>query len=550
MEKDLKKLLWEIFSAHYFPILRTRKRNFNHYVRALTFLLFAVIFYSCGDGSKEIKQSRPNILFIMADDHATNAISAYGSHLTTVFKTPNIDRLATEGIRMDRTYCVNAICTPSRATILTGQYGHINGVKTLSDAIPANAINVAGLLRDGEYETALFGKWHLKTEPFGFDYWKVAQGQGAYYDPIFKEIGTPYIASKNDPKTIGYYTDLVTDYALDWLKNRKKDKPFAVFLHHKAPHGRWEPAKRHLNFLEDIEIPEPASLWEDFSHRSEASRTFGTSISHRLAPRRNMIDDVSSEKWKAGPIDVSGLNEKQQTKAAYQKYLKDYLRCVKAVDENVGRVLDYLDQAGLSKNTLVIYTSDQGMFLGEHDYFDKRWIFEEAFRMPFIARLPGKIQAGTNTEALCANIDFAPTLLDYAGLPIPDSMQGRSFSGILETGIKPDGWRNSIYYRYWMHLAHHQIPGHYGIRTDRYKLVFFYGLPLGSSGSVNKQTPAGWELYDLQNDPKEVNNVYSNPDYKEVIEQLKLELIGLKDNYKDYDNIYPELQKVISEHWN
>jgi len=262
-----------------------------------------------------------------------------------------------------------------------------------------------------------------------------------------------------------------------------------------------------------------------------------------------MIDDVSSNKWKTGPIDVSGLNEKQQTKAAYQKYLKDYLRCVKALDENVGRVLDYLDQAGLTNNTLVVYTSDQGMFLGEHDYFDKRWIFEEAFRMPFIARLPGKIPAGSNTQVLCANIDFAPTLLAYADLPVPGSMQGKSFHGILNTGEKPDDWRTSVYYRYWMHLAHHQIPAHFGVRTDRYKLVFFYGLALGSSGAINKQTPAGWELYDLQNDPKEVNNVYKHPEYKEITKKLKLELLRLQAEYKDNHDAYPDLQKVILENF-
>ncbi|NQU54990.1 MAG: sulfatase [Bacteroidetes bacterium] len=518
-------------------------------MRFLTFLSLIVLLNSCETKATKTEHSRPNIVFIMADDHATNAISAYGSHLTTVFKTPNIDRLAKEGMRMDRTYCVNAICTPSRASILTGQYGHTNGVKTLSDAIPPDAVNVADLLRAGGYETALFGKWHLKTEPFGFDYWKVAQGQGSYYNPVFKEIGIPYIVKKDEQKTMGYYTDLVTDYALDWLIKRKSDKPFALFLHHKAPHGRWEPAKRHLDFLSNVEIPEPASLWEDFSHRSEASRTFGTSISHRLAPRRNMIDDVSSKKWNAGPIDISGLNEKEQTQAVYQKYLKDYLRCVKAVDENVGRVLDYLDQAGLTENTLVVYTSDQGMFLGEHDYFDKRWIFEEAFRMPFIARLPGEIPAGSNTQALCANIDFAPTLLSFANLPVPDVMQGKSFRDILETGKKPDDWRTSVYYRYWMHLAHHQIPGHYGVRTDRYKLVFFYGLSLGSSGSIDKPTPPGWELYDLQNDPTEVNNVYNHPEYNEVTKKLKLELLRLKAEYNDSDDVYPDLQKVVTEYW-
>lgn len=512
--------------------------------KLLLLLAFGFLFQFGVSGQAQ----RPNIVYIMADDHATNAISAYGSHLTTVFKTPNIDRLAAEGMRMDRTYCVNSICTPSRASIITGQYGHISGVKTLADAIPPNSVSVAVELRKGGYQTALFGKWHLKTEPFGYDYWKVGPGQGRYHDPSFVEIGQPY-GPRGGEVVKGYYTDLVTDFALDWLKHRKPDKPFALFLHHKAPHGKWEPADRYLNYLEDVEIPEPASLWEDFSHRSEASRNYGTSISHRLADRRNMIDDVSSEKWPTARVDMTGMTEKEKTKAAYQKYLKDYLRCVKAVDENVGRVLDYLDQAGLTENTLVIYTSDQGMFLGEHDYFDKRWIFEEAFRMPFLARLPGKIRAGSTTKVLCANIDFAPTMLDLADLPVPGAMQGKSFLPILENGKAPRDWRESIYYRYWMHLNGHYIPAHFGVRTDDYKLIFFYGLALGSSGAIDKQTPAGWELYDFRKDPQEINNVYGKPGYEKVTEDLKKELLRLKDEYGDSDKPFPDLQKVIAEHW-
>ncbi|MEM9157948.1 MAG: sulfatase [Verrucomicrobiota bacterium] len=493
---------------------------------------------------------RPNIVFIMSDDHATNAISAYGSHLTEVFQTPHIDRLANEGIRMDATFCVNAICTPSRASILTGQYGHINGVKTLRDPIPPDSLNVAEMLRKGGFQTALIGKWHLKTEPWGFDYWKVGPGQGLYHDPVFVEKGNPYVQGrKAGPRVEGYYTDLITDYALEWLDERDEEKPFALFLHHKAPHGRWEPADRHKSFLEDVELPEPDSLWEDFSHRSEATRDFGTSISHRLADRRNMIDDVTSPNWAAGPIDVTGMTEKEKTKAAYQKYVKDYLRCVKAVDENIGRVLDYLDESGLAENTLVIYTSDQGMFLGEHDYFDKRWMYEEAFRMPFIARLPGKIKPGSSTEVLCANIDFAPTLLGYVGLEVPEAMQGKDFRKVLETTKKPKGWRESVYYRYWMHLNGHHNPGHLGVRTDRYKLIFIYGLPLGSTGAVDKQTPAGWEFYDLKKDPLEVNNSYDNPEYKGVIKKLKAEILRLKDEYEDSHEAYPEMQKVIAEHW-
>jgi len=513
-------------------------------------ILFSVVIWISFQFSAFSNSKRPNILYIMSDDHATNAISTYGSHLTDLFKTPHIDRIAKEGIRMDRTFCVNAICTPSRASIITGQYGHINGVKTLSDPIPPKSINVAELLQKGGYETSLIGKWHLKTEPFGFDYWKVGPGQGKYHDPVFIEKGTPYHTRKGGTKVEGYYTDLITDYALDWLKNRQQDKPFAMFLHHKAPHGKWEPAKRHLKYLEDVTVPEPDTLWEDFSHRSIASKNYGTSISHRLADRRNMIDDVSSEKWPTARVDMTGLSEKEQTKAAYQKYIKDYLRCVKAVDENIGRVLDYLDESGLSENTLVIYSSDQGFFLGEHDYFDKRWIFEEAFRMPFVARLPGKIPANTSTKAMCSNIDFAPTLLSYANLDIPKEMQGKSFRPILETTKAPKGWRNSIYYRYWMHLAHHHIPGHYGLRTERYKIIFYHGLALGSNGAIDKNTPVGWEFYDLEKDPKEINNSYNNPEYKEVIKSMKAELLRQKAHYKDTDEAYPELQKVTEENWN
>ena len=256
-----------------------------------------------------VRAEPPNIVFIMADDHATNAISAYGSHLTTVFQTPNIDRLADEGIRMDATYCVNAICTPSRASILTGQYGHINGVKTLADPIPPDAVNVAELLRSSGYQTALIGKWHLKTEPFGFDYWKVGPGQGKYHDPLFKENGTPYEGKKGGKVAYGYYTDLVTDYALDWLENRNADEPFALFLHHKAPHGKWEPAERHRKYLADVKIPEPESLWEDFSHRSDATREMGTSITSRLAPRRTMVGDVQKPDCPAGSVDMTGLSE-------------------------------------------------------------------------------------------------------------------------------------------------------------------------------------------------------------------------------------------------
>ncbi|NND97676.1 MAG: sulfatase [Pirellulaceae bacterium] len=504
---------------------------------------------------------RPNILFIMSDDHACNAISAYGGRLAEVAPTPNIDRIAREGMRLDKCFVTNSICTPSRAVILSGQHSHLNTVRTLNDAFPgpdSQTPNVANILQQSGYQTVLFGKWHLRSEPWGFDYWKVGPGQGYYYNPVFvsstDNISYSPRRSSQSARTEGYYTDLVTDFALDWLKQRESDEPFFMMLHHKAPHGKWEPAPRHKSYLADVQIPEPASLWEDFSHRSEATREMGTSISNRLAPRRTMVNDVQKADWPAGSIDMTGMNEKEKTQAAYQNYLHDYLGCVKAVDENVGRILDYLDQAGLTENTLVIYTSDQGMFLGEHDYFDKRWIYEECLRMPLLARLPGVIPAGSvNDTHLCSNLDFAQTFLDFAGVvdaPEIKKMQGRSLRRIF-TGDSPVPWRDAVYYRYWMHLAHHHIPGHYGLRDERYKLVFFYSLPLDANLGKGhfRPTTAGWELYDLQEDPHELQNVYQNTEYASVVKRLKARLLQLKQQYGDTDNKYPELMRVRNEHW-
>ena len=507
-------------------------------------------------------QTRPNILFIMSDDHACNAISAYGGRLAKVAPTPNIDRIGQEGIRLDQCFVTNSICTPSRAVILSGQHSHINTVRTLNDAFPGSdsgTPNVADILRRSGYETALIGKWHLRSAPWGFDYWKVGPGQGQYHDPFFvaSTDGVPYSSrpARKAKRTAGYYTDLITDFAVDWLENRDEEKPFFLMLHHKAPHGKWEPADRHKKYLADVKIPEPATLWEDFAHRSEATRNMGTSITNRLSPRRTMVNDVQKKDWPAGSVDMSGMSELKKGKVAYQKYLHDYLGCVKAVDENVGRILDYLDKSGLTENTLVVYTADQGMFLGEHDYFDKRWIYEECLRMPFFARLPGKIAAGSvNSGQLCSNLDFAQTFLDFADAsdtPEIAKMQGQSLRTILQSET-PDAWRDAVYYRYWMHLSHHHIPGHYGIRDGRYKLAFFYGLPLDAAlgkGTYPPTTP-GWELYDLKIDPSETQNVYTNPDYAAVIGRLKTRLLELKKQYGDNDAQYPDLLKVRQAHWN
>lgn len=504
---------------------------------------------------------RPNILFIMSDDHACNAISYYGSRLTTVAPTPNIDRIGREGVRLDRCFVTNSICTPSRAVILSGQHSHLNTVRTLGDAFPgpdSETPNVAEILKRSGYETALIGKWHLRSEPWGFDYWKIGPGQGRYHNPVFlsSKDGVKYSPRTNrqSKTTQGYYTDLITDDAIQWLSDRDDSRPFFLMLHHKAPHGKWEPAERHVDYLADVLIPEPETLWEDFSHRSESTRKFGTSITNRLAGRRTMVADVQKPDWPAGSIDLRGMTSQEQGRAAYQKYLHDYLACVKAVDENVGRVLDYLDASGLTNNTLVVYTADQGMFLGEHDYFDKRWIYEECFQMPFLARLPGHIPAGhVDRQHLCSNLDFAQTLLDYAQVndaPETTIMQGNSLKPILEAERIND-WRDAVYYRYWMHLAHHHIPAHYGLRTNRYKLAFFYGLPLDATlgkGSF-PPSPPGWELYDLQRDPKETQNVYADPSYADVAADLKHRLLRLKRQYGDTDDGFPELMKRREEFW-
>ena len=507
-------------------------------------LIFALAGVGHGDGTAVTK---PNILFIMSDDHATNAISCYGGMLQDVLPTPHIDRLAREGVRLDNCLVTNSICTPSRACILTGKYSHRNGVYTLRDDLDRNQPNVAKYLQAGGYQTAIIGKWHLHTEPAGFDYYNVLPGQGRYHNPILKEKGDPWQDRNAGGKPYeGYATDVITDLSLAWLKKRDRSRPFFLMCHHKAPHGLWEYAKRHEHLFDGIDIPEPASLWEDKSHRSAGSREYGRNIV-TLADRMNALK--RGKPWPTGRLDTTGMTDTQKTKAAYQKYLKDYLRVVAAIDENVGRLLDYLDEAGLTDNTLVIYTSDQGMFLGEHSLYDKRWIFEESLRMPFLARYPREIKAGSVNRDIIINVDFAQTFLDYAGLDRPDDMQGHSFRANL-AGHTPPDWRRAMYYRYWMQVESSNVPAHYGIRTQRFKLVFYYGLPLGMRGTTPTWvTKPGWELYDLAQDLYELNNVYSTPEYRATVAELKRELLELKKTLGDNDEVYPELMALRSQHW-
>ncbi len=501
------------------------------------------------------KNKKPNILFIMSDDHATNAISAYGSRLANIAPTPNIDRLASEGVLMDNVFCTNSICTPSRAVIMTGQYSHNNGVKTLDDDFDKERQNIAKILQKSGYQTAMIGKWHLHTQPTGFDYYNVLPGQGKYNNPMLKEKGKPWKDyNKGGEKYEGYVTDIITDQTIDWMDNRDKEKPFFLMSHHKAPHGLWEFAQRHAELFKDMDIPEPKSLHINENHGPLNGKKYGSSISSRNQ-ERNMLAQVTSEKWPTGSINLSGMSYKEKVSAAYQKYLKDYLRTAAAIDENVGRILDYLDENRLTENTIVIYTSDQGQFLGEHDYFDKRWMYEESLKMPFVIRYPKEIKPKQRNSDMTLNVDFAPTFLDYAGVEeVPSYMQGKSFRGNL-IGNTSEDWRTSIYYRYWMHMAHHYNPAHYGIRTEDYKLIFFYGLKLDSTikspkyDYYNKSTDPYWELYDLKNDPKEMNNVYENPKYKGIVNQLKEELLKLKEDLGDKDEIYPELMEVREKYW-
>jgi arylsulfatase A-like enzyme len=445
---------------------------------------------------------QPNILYIMSDDHAAHAISAYGSRIN---RTPQIDRISAGGVRLTNCFCTNSICTPSRAAILTGQYSHKNGVYTLNDSLDPQRNNVAKELKSAGYQTAMIGKWHLQSDPAGFDYWNILPGQGVYHDPVFIEGG-----QRKQHK--GYCTDLIADFSLDWLKRRDAAKPFFLMCHHKAPHRPWDPAAKYKNLFDGADIPEPANLYDHYEGRARSVASVTMKVGEDMVER-----DIKQPL----PKDLKG---DALRKWAYQLYIKDYLRCVQSVDDNVGRLLDYLDSENIAKDTIVIYTSDQGFFLGDHGWFDKRLMYEESLRMPFLMRYPGVIRAGTVNRDMVLNVDFAPMFLDYAGARAPSEMQGRSFRANVE-GRTPRDWRKSMYYRYWMHNTNdHHVPAHYGIRTDRWKLIYYYGKPLGMRGANPPDTEPDWELFDMKNDPREMRNLYHDSKYESVVRQLKSEL--------------------------
>jgi len=463
----------------------------------------------------------------MSDDHAAHAISAYGSKIN---RTPNIDRLATEGMRLKNCFAVNAICTPSRAAILTGKYSHVNGV-TVFNEFDGSQWTVAKALQAAGYHTGMIGKWHLTSDPTGFDYWSVLPGQGLYHDPMF-------IDQDGRHKVTGYATDIITDKAIDFLKNRPADKPFFLMCHHKAPHRPWEPDEKHARMYEDKNIPEPDTFNDEYSTRADAAREATMRVDRDLTrgdlkiPPPAGLKGPELAQWKSGkPTEIAITKDgKRQVlsgddlkKWKYQRYIKDYLRCIASVDDNVGRLLDYLDANGLRENTIVIYTSDQGFFLGDHDWFDKRFMYEESIRMPFLIRFPGHIKAGTTTDAMILNVDFAPTFLEFAGLTAPGEVQGRSFGSIL-AGKIPRDWRKEMYYRYYHYPADHQVQPHYGIRTERYKLIYYNRIDQ-------------WELFDLNFDPHEVKNIYPDRKGSGTVKKLKADLTRLRTELNDHDQL-------------
>jgi arylsulfatase A-like enzyme len=470
--------------------------------------------------------NQPNIIFIFSDDHAYQAISAYGDP-RKLLDTPNLDRLAKEGMRFDRCLVPNSICGPSRATVLTGTYNHINGFYNNEGGIKFDGSQVTfpKLLKGAGYQTALVGKWHLVSDPTGFDYWNILPGQGRYYNP-------PMIDNGRRVNRTGYVTDLITDDSLAWLDKRDKTKPFLLMSQHKAPHREWSPPLRHLGHDKDRRYPEPDTLFDDYAGRGKAeknqdmtlAKTF-SNLDQKLVYPPGITDEEKKtwDEYYAPRNDIlkrARFTEQGLTKWRYNRYLHDYLGCVKAVDESVGRILKYLDDNDLAKNTIVVYASDQGFYLGEHGWFDKRWIFEESLRTPLLVRYPGVAKPGTTCDKIVSNLDFAETFLDAAGVAVPNAMQGKSIVPLLK-GESPADWRKSFYYHYYEFPGSHSVAKHYGVVTDRYKLVHFY-----------EPATNYWELFDLKTDPKELTSVYGKPEYAAKTKDLEAELAKLKAELK------------------
>lgn len=513
-------------------------------LKHLVVVLALVGLSSCGTPQEEV-QKQPNILFILSDDHTSQAWGLYGGILADYVQNDNLKRLAEEGAVLNNAFCTNSICTPSRGSILTGQYSHVNQVYTLSEPLPKGHPNIAKTLSNSGYQTAIIGKWHLVGQPEGFDYFNVLPGQGLYWDPVMKTKENwvdGYDASQGTVHK-GFSTDVITDLTISHLEKRDEQKPFLMFCNFKATHEPFEYPKRFAHLYNDMDIPEPESLL-DFG-KETTGRTFGGQILERLGARWDEATKNPDKFWTSYPglpYPLDGLDSIQKRKKIYQKLVKDFMRCGAAIDDNIGKLLDYLEEEGIADNTIVIYTADQGYFLGEHGFFDKRLIYEESLRMPFVIRYPKKIKGGQRIDDIILNIDFAPLLADYAGIEKPDYMQGRSFRTILEGG-ETEEWRQQMYYRYWLHHPHR--PAHFGIRDHRYKLALFYGQDLDKKGTSKESTPPQWEFYDLQEDPKEIHNAVHEEKYTSIIEKMKKSLLEERKKYGDLDQDYPVMQEII-----
>lgn len=493
----------------------------------------------------QVSDDRPNVVFIFSDDHAVNAISSYGGELAEVAPTPNIDRIAREGALFTNSFCANSICGPSRACILSGKHSHVNGfMRNDGKGFDQSQWTFVKELNRSGYQTAVVGKWHLKTDPVAFDHWEILPGQGHYYNPVFMQM------DGSRKQFEGYATDLTTDKSLAWLEQRDKAKPFFLMCQHKAPHRTFAPALRHLGSLDDVEIPEPDTLFDEYGDRSKTLATNEMEIDRHLTwaydlkvrndeldgaelpsfreygtPEYKRMNEAQREKWDAhfGPRNAAFIadykagkvNERQLVQWKYQRYIRNYLETVKAVDESVGRVLKYLDDNDLADNTIVIYSSDQGFYLGEHGWFDKRWMFEESFKMPFVIRWPGTIKPGSRPEALIQNIDYAPTFLNFANVASPDSVHGKSLLPVLIDPSKKV--RDSLYYAYY-EIGEHAVPQHFGVRTATQKLFY---LPATDE----------WQMFDLVSDPRELTNVYDDPNYRDAREQLVVEYERLREEF-------------------
>lgn len=476
--------------------------------------------------------TRPNIVFIMSDDHAAHAISAYGAGLNS---TPHLDRIAQEGVRMNSVFCTNSICSPSRATILTGTYSHLNGCATIYTEMDHRLPSFPTKLQEHGYRTALFGKWHLglseQSNPRGFDDWLIFPNQGDYWNPeMYGPSGTEVVE--------GYATDVITDMSVDWIRSHQQenaDEPFCLLIHHKAPHRPWIPHPRYEDMYTEGTIPEPETLFDDHEGRPQVVKDLHMSIADHLT-----ANDLKQEI----PEELRGEeNRVERTRWAYQRYMADYLRTVQAIDDGVGTVLDALDELGLAEDTIVVYTSDQGFFLGDHGWYDKRLMYDESLRMPMLVRWPAQIPAGSVCEAIGTNVSFAATFLEAAGIAPDEALpeqQGRSLLPIMR-GEHPEDWPESMYYRYWEHLdVDHRAPAHYGVRTRRYKYVHYYGDGMGAPGSSDEVIPAEYELYDMEKDPAELTNVVDDPAYADVLAEMRQELARLQAQFADEPYSGPE----------